>query len=117
MRLKLFTTLALIGIFVTGQVSNAQPRSVEKESGAAVSITIDKDNTWQTIEGWGSSLCWWAHMCGRWEEKKVDELLDLIISEDGLNMNIFRYNIGGGDDPTHADGHMVKGKGKRAEIE
>ena len=46
MRLKLFTTLALIGIFVIGQVSNAQQRSVEKESGAAVSIPIDKDNTW-----------------------------------------------------------------------
>jgi O-glycosyl hydrolase len=32
-------------------------------------------------------------------------------------MNIFRYNIGGGDDPSHLDGHMVKGKGKRAEME
>ena len=32
-------------------------------------------------------------------------------------MNIFRYNIGGGDNPSHLDGHMVKGKGKRAEME
>ena len=82
-----------------------------------VDVKIEKDDCWQTIEGWGSSLCWWAHMCGRWDDKKVDELLDLFISEDGLNMNIFRYNIGGGDDPTHADGHMVRGKGKRAEME
>ena len=29
----------------------------------------------------------------------------------------FRYNIGGGDDPSHIDGHMVDGKGKRAEME
>lgn len=82
-----------------------------------VTVKIDKQQRWQTIEGWGSSLCWWAHMCGQWDEKRVDELLDLITSKDGLNMNIFRYNIGGGDDPSHADGHMVKGKGKRAEME
>ena len=82
-----------------------------------VAVKIDKQQRWQTIEGWGSSLCWWAHMCGRWDEKTIDELLDLITSKDGLNMNVFRYNIGGGDDPSHADGHMVKGKGKRAEME
>lgn len=80
-------------------------------------VKIDKSNLQQTVEGWGSSLCWWAHMCGHWEEEKLDRLIDYIVSEDGLNMNIFRYNIGGGDDPSHIDGHMVQGKGKRAEME
>ena len=117
MKLRLFLTLTLLGTILSCQASDSQQRANDKGSDSAITITIDKDNCWQTIEGWGSSLCWWAHMCGRWEEKKVDELLDLIISEDGLNMNIFRYNIGGGDDPSHADGHMVKGKGKRAEME
>ena len=79
-----------------------------------ITVKIDKKQRWQRIEGWGSSLCWWANMCGRWDEEKVDKLLDLITSKDGLNMNIFRYNIGGGDDPTHIGGHMVEGKGKRA---
>ena len=82
-----------------------------------ITVKIDKKQRWQRIEGWGSSLCWWANMCGRWDEEKVDKLLDLITSKDGLNMNIFRYNIGGGDDPLHVDGHMVAGKGKRAEME
>ncbi|RHJ85360.1 glycoside hydrolase [Parabacteroides sp. AM08-6] len=80
-------------------------------------ILIDPEQRYQTIEGWGSSLCWWAAQVGNWDEKKVDEIVDLITSPDKLNMNIFRYNIGGGDDPSHADGHMVKGKGKRAEME
>ncbi len=71
----------------------------------------------QTIEGWGSSLCWWAGQAGNWEEAKVDSIVDLITSPDKLNMNIFRYNIGGGDDPAHINGHMVQGKGKRAEME
>lgn len=88
---------------------------VEKQT--ATQISIDPSQTYQTIEGWGSSLCWWAAQVGNWEEAKVDSIVDLITSPDKLNMNIFRYNIGGGDDPSHLDGHMVKGKGKRAEME
>ena len=78
---------------------------------------IDPTLRYQTLEGWGSSLCWWAGQVGSWDEKKVDEIVDLLTAPDQLNMNIFRYNIGGGDDPSHADGHMVTGKGKRAEME
>jgi O-glycosyl hydrolase len=81
------------------------------------SISLKTDQTYQTIEGWGSSLCWWATQVGNWSDAKIDSIVDLITSPDKLNMNIFRYNIGGGDDPSHADGHMVKGKGKRAEME
>ena len=65
---------------------------------------IDPALRYQKLEGWGSSLCWWAAQVGNWDEKKVDEIVDLITSPDKLNMNIFRYNIGGGDDPAHADG-------------
>lgn len=83
----------------------------------ATQINIDPSQTHQTIEGWGSSLCWWAAQVGAWDEVKVDSIVDLITSPDKLNMNIFRYNIGGGDDPLHVGGHMVKGKGKRAEME
>lgn len=81
------------------------------------SISLKTDQTYQTIEGWGSSLCWWAAQVGNWDDTKIDSIVDLITAPDKLNMNIFRYNIGGGDDPSHADGHMVKGKGKRAEME
>lgn len=82
-----------------------------------VEINIDPSQTHQTIEGWGSSLCWWAAQVGVWKEAKVDSIVDLITSPDKLNKNIFRYNIGGSDDPSHLGGHMVKGKGKRAEME
>ena len=82
-----------------------------------VKINVDANARCQQIEGWGTSLCWWAHMCGQWEnEAAIDQLVDMIIGYDDLNMNIFRYNIGGGDDPSHIDGHMTKGKGKRAEM-
>ena len=84
------------------------------------SYTVNPRHEQQTIEGWGVSLCWWANMCGKWSDDKIDEILTWLTSPDGLNYNIFRYNIGGGDDPRHAScepHHMAKGKGLRAEME
>lgn len=85
--------------------------------GNEIAVTPDPSKSLQTIEGWGSSLCWWAGQVGNWDKARVDSIVDWITSPDQLNMNIFRYNIGGGDDPSHTDSHMVKGKGKRAEME
>jgi len=109
------TILLLLVILVSSFWAMCQ-RGEEKSS-ETNEIVIDPGKTMQTIEGWGSSLCWWAGQVGDWEESKVDSIINIITSPDLLNMNIFRYNIGGGDDPSHADGHMVKGKGKRAEME
>ena len=74
----------------------------------------------QRNEGWGVSLCWWANMCGKWDDKKIDQIIDWLVSPTGLNYNIFRYNIGGGDDPQNRNctaHHMGSGKGLRAEME
>lgn len=87
------------------------------------SFKVDITNRHQTHEGWGVSLCWWAAMCGRFDEARVDSLVDWLVSPEGLNYNIFRYNIGGGDDPYFAHcmpHHMCfpkHGKGYRAEFE
>lgn len=105
-------------IFLSGSLLNGQAASPEHLALPDSNLVkTDPSQRYQTLEGWGSSLCWWAAQVGNWDEKKVDEIIDIITSPDQLNMNIFRYNIGGGDDPAHADGHMVKGKGKRAEME
>ncbi len=74
----------------------------------------------QQNEGWGVSLCWWARMCGEWSDTKINQLVDWMVSPTGLNYNIFRYNIGGGDDPENKNctlHHMGSGKGLRAEME
>ena len=74
----------------------------------------------QHFEGWGVSLCWWAGQCGKWDDEKIDEIVTWLVSPEGLNYNIFRYNIGGGDDPLnrHCEPHhMGRGKGLRAEME
>ena len=67
-------------------------------------ITIATDNFSPTnggvFEGWGTSLCWWANRVG-FSEKLTRDSAELFFSERGLGLNIMRYNIGGGDDPTH----------------
>ncbi len=85
-----------------------------------VTFEINAAERLQRLEGWGVSLCWWAGQCGRWDEAKLDTLLHWIVDKDGLNYNVFRYNIPGGDDPEnrHCDPHhMGQGKGLRAEME
>lgn len=73
----------------------------------------------QVFDGWGISLCWWAHMCGSWPEDKIDTIIDWLVLPENLNYSVFRYNIGGGDDPDNTNcekHHMGKGKGLRAEM-
>lgn len=55
------------------------------------------------FEGWGTSLAWWGHEIGGWENKQAaDEIMDLVFDrERGLGLNIVRYNIGGGENPDY----------------
>ena len=46
----------------------------------AKDIRIDTSRKAQIIEGWGVSLCWWAHMCGKWSEENVDKLVDWLVT-------------------------------------
>ena len=68
-------------------------------------IKVSMDNAIQTNggrwEGWGTSLCWWANRIG-YNETLTAKSADLFFDADkGLGLNIMRYNVGGGDDPTH----------------
>lgn len=66
----------------------------------------DPGQKFQQWKGWGISLAWWANCMGDWDKAAVDEISGWITSPDELNMNVFRYNIGGGDNPAHS--HMRK---------
>lgn len=84
-----------------------------------LSYTVRPDDVRQHFEGWGVSLCWWANMCGQWDEAKINTLVNWLVSPSGLNYSLFRYNIGGGDDPEwrHCEEHhMARGMGLRAEM-
>ena len=112
-----FKIAAAAALSVILAVSCNQPAPTEIDGNPVTQV--DASKTLQTVEGWGVSLCWWAHMCGVWPDEDIDKLLDWVVSPDGLNYNLFRYNIGGGDDPENRNctlHHMARGKGIRAEM-
>lgn len=64
-------------------------------------LSIDPNARYQTMEGWGVSLAWWANIAGGWPDDKIDTLCTWLTSPTGLNMNVFRFNIGGEENPAH----------------
>lgn len=59
-------------------------------------INLNQAEKKQTIQGWGTSACWWSQYCK--DEKTAREICDLLYGSDGLKLNIYRYNVGGGTD-------------------
>lgn len=68
---------------------------------AATAVTVKPDPTYrqQPFEGWGSSLAWMAEATGGYPDAVRTKLADLVFGPDGLNLNIARFNIGGGNAP------------------
>lgn len=68
-------------------------------------IAVNPGIHYQTLEGWGTSLCWWGNVIGSWGEADWngnqrpdrEEIAELAFSPEYLNLNIVRYNVGGGD--------------------
>ncbi len=75
---------------------------------AQTTVNVDAGVRYQTTEGWGTSLCWFGNVIGRWSDTNRNAIADLLFSQSGLGINLVRYNIGGGDDPGH--NHMGYGK-------
>lgn len=67
---------------------------------ASLFNAVTSDDGFGRFEGFGTSLCWWANRLGYDESEGglVDEAAEKFFSLDnGLGMNIGRYNVGGGD--------------------
>ncbi len=72
-------------------------------------VDVEPTTTYQTTQGWGTSLCWFGNVIGGWSDVNRQAVADLLFDrEQGLGLNIIRYNIGGGDAPNH--NHMGRGK-------
>ncbi|WP_037319858.1 RICIN domain-containing protein [Amycolatopsis orientalis] len=68
---------------------------------AADAVTVRPDPTYrhQSFEGWGASLAWMAEATGRYPDPIRTKLADMVFGQDGLNLTIARFNIGGGNAP------------------
>ncbi|HEY6478121.1 MAG TPA: glycoside hydrolase, partial [Polyangia bacterium] len=88
------------GAAASGGAGGARP-TVMAATGTTL-VKVDTNVHHQTFEGWGTSLCWWANHVGGWGATGRNAVVDAVVNPtSGLGYNVFRYNIGGGDDPTH----------------
>lgn len=67
-------------------------------------ITVNPADVRQTVDGFGCSTCWWGQIAGKSTE--AEKVADALFGDDGLRLNIFRYNVGGGsaDNPENRIG-------------
>ncbi len=66
-------------------------------AGVPVRITPNPAYASAPFEGWGTSLVWFANATGGYPADVRQALFDRVFGEEGLNLNIARYNIGGGN--------------------
>ncbi len=60
------------------------------------SIGVNKYETHQTFETFGTSSCWWSQTIS--DEETAREIARLLYdNETGLGLDVYRYNIGGGE--------------------
>lgn len=71
---------------------------IESASGDpfAVTVRIDLASRHQTIEGFGASGCWTAQLTNDWPELSRKRALDLLFTDQGAGLTMWRYNIGAG---------------------
>ncbi|MBR5411171.1 MAG: hypothetical protein IK104_10925 [Clostridia bacterium] len=62
---------------------------------ADVSLNVNTLEKYQEITGFGASACWWAQDVGK--SDNADEVARLLYAPDGLALNVYRYNVGGGE--------------------
>ena len=83
--------LALVAACVAGGST-----TYSQEAAGAVNPHVVLVNS---FDGWGTSLCWWAHVVGGYSNR--EEFAQLAFVK--LGLNIVRYNIGGGENPALPD--------------
>ena len=54
---------------------------------AQTTVTVDPATKYQTIKGWGVSLCWWANILGGMPQADIDTIAKMATGE--LNFNVF----------------------------
>lgn len=99
-RLTALTTgAALTSALLAVPIAAAAPASAAD----GTTITPNPAYAGEAFEGWGTSLVWFANATGGYPAELREELYQAVFGEDGLDLNIARYNIGGGNASDVAD--------------
>ncbi|MGC4975205.1 glycoside hydrolase [Streptomyces sp. DT199] len=97
-------TLATGTVLAAASLPAAHAETAAAEAAAAgVTVRPDPSYSGDEFEGWGTSLVWFANATGDYPPAVREKLYKLLFGDDGLNLNIARYNIGGGNAPDVKD--------------
>ncbi|KAI8809775.1 secreted protein [Cladochytrium replicatum] len=91
----------LASLLLAATAANASP--VLEKRADPITVTIDPSYQHPAFEGWGTSLAWLAVVTGAYPDSIRSQLVSMLYGPNGLNLNIARYNIGGGNAPTVKD--------------
>lgn len=89
--------IATAAIVATGGLLALPSAADPAEAADGVRITPNPAYAGEAYEGWGTSLVWFANATGNYPPALREELYQKVFGEDGLDLNIARYNIGGGN--------------------
>ncbi|MBZ3906636.1 MULTISPECIES: RICIN domain-containing protein [Streptomyces] len=103
---RLFGAIGITALATgTAMATTSLPMAHADTTAAAAAVTVSPDPSYMgdKFEGWGTSLVWFANATGDYPKPIREKLANLLFGEDGLNLNIARYNIGGGNAPDVKD--------------
>ncbi|GAB2807450.1 glycoside hydrolase [Lentzea nigeriaca] len=101
-RLLLAFVLVAAGLGTPAAAADPVPQN-------GIVVRVDPSYQQPEFEGWGTSLVWMANITGGYPEPIRRKLVDLLFGDDGLRLNIARYNIGGGNAPDVRKDYMKVG--------
>ncbi|MFD5163037.1 glycoside hydrolase [Streptomyces hawaiiensis] len=97
-------TLATGTVLATATLPAAHAETTTAVAAAAgVTVQPDPSYSGDEFEGWGTSLVWFANATGDYPPAVREKLYKLLFGDEGLALNIARYNIGGGNAPDVKD--------------
>jgi O-glycosyl hydrolase len=104
----LVVVIAVLGYIFFGVVGVDEKRVYTESDTVTANVNtgetvLDDKVTYQTMNGFGASACWWSQDVGGWENSK-EILTYLYDSENGIGLNIYRYNLGAG---SKGDEHIL----------
>lgn len=89
----------ILPALLLSSTAHAQPAPATM---APANVAPDPAIQFQTFQGWGVSLAWWAKVIGGFPEPARSDYLDKAFdAKKGLGLNVVRYNIGGGENPLY----------------
>ncbi|POX57296.1 ricin-type beta-trefoil lectin domain protein [Streptomyces sp. Ru71] len=100
---QLLTAAALTALATGAALVSAPPHPAQAADIPSVTVRLDPSYQQQPFEGWGTSLAWFANVTGGYPQEIREKLAALLFDDDGLGLNIARYNIGGGNAPDVKD--------------